>query len=97
MTDLERTVIDSIKDSEKIGGFEEPMDCLPLLHYLDEAKLRTYLDACGVQALCQRASYSLEYFKDEMQLSQEFIKYCKNQVKKSTGYLLEEAKHGECM
>ncbi len=93
VTDLERTVIDSIKDVEKIGGFEELMNCLSLVHYLDEAKLRAYLDAYGVQALYQRAGYLLDYFREEMQLSQEFIEYCKNQVGKGTAYLLEEAKH----
>ena len=34
VTDLERTVIDSIKDFEKIGGLEELMNCLSLVHYL---------------------------------------------------------------
>jgi predicted transcriptional regulator of viral defense system len=93
VTDLERTVIDSIKDFEKIGGFEELMNCLSLVHYLDEAKLRAYLDSYGVQALYQRAGYLLDYFREEMQLSQEFIEHCKNQVGKGTAYLLEEAKH----
>lgn len=53
-----------------------------------------YLDAYGVQALYQRAGYLLEYFQEEMQLSQEFIDYCKNRVGKGTAYLLQEAKHG---
>lgn len=94
VTDLERTVIDSINDFEKIAGFEELLNCLSLIHYLDEVKLITYLDAYGVQALYQRTGYLLEYFSKEMKLSQEFIMYCKNQVGKSIGYLSEEAKHG---
>ena len=94
MTDLERTVIDSIKDFEKIGGFEELLNCLSSIHYLDEVKLRTYLDAYGVQALYQRAGYLLDFFRDEMKLSHEFIEYCKKQVEKGTAYLSEEAKHG---
>ncbi|NMA93013.1 MAG: transcriptional regulator [Firmicutes bacterium] len=93
VTDLERTVIDSIKDFEKIGGFEELMNCLSLVNDLDEVKLRAYLDAYRVQALYQRAGYLLDYFREEMRLSQEFIEYCKNRVGKSTAYLLEEAKH----
>lgn len=93
VTDLERTVIDSIKDFERIGGFEELLNCLSLVPYLDEAKLRAYLDAYGVQALYQRAGYLLEHFGEELQLSREFIEYCQNQVGKSTRYLSEEAKH----
>ena len=52
------------------------------------------MDAYGVQALYQRVGYLLEYFMKELQLSQKFIEYCRNQVGKSTGYLLEEAKSG---
>src|SRR5690554_5774601 len=33
VTDLERTVVDSIKDFEKIGGFEELLNCLSAIHY----------------------------------------------------------------
>ncbi len=39
ITDLERTVIDSIHDYKKIGGLEELMYCLEGVHYLDETKL----------------------------------------------------------
>jgi len=52
--DLERTVIDSIKDFEKVAGFEELINCLSLVHYLDESKLKKYLDANGIQGLYQR-------------------------------------------
>ena len=41
----------------------------------------------------QALGYLLDYFREEMQLGQEFIEYCKNQVGKGTVYLLEEAKH----
>ena len=60
MTDLERTVIDSIKDFEKIGGFEELMNCLSLAHYLDEAKFRAHLGAYRVRVLYRREVYLLD-------------------------------------
>jgi hypothetical protein len=44
VTDIERTVIESIRDYNKIGGFEELLNCLEGIHYLDEAKLLRYLD-----------------------------------------------------
>ncbi|MDQ2085635.1 hypothetical protein RBH29_04200 [Herbivorax sp. ANBcel31] len=43
MTDLERTVVDSIRDFNKIGSFEELLNCLEGIHYLDEKKLKHYL------------------------------------------------------
>ena len=51
ITDLERTVIDSIRDFNKIGGFEELINSLEGVHYLDEKKLKRYLDIYNTQGL----------------------------------------------
>ncbi len=58
ITDLERTVIDSIRDFNKIGGFEELLNCLESVHYLDETKLKRYLDIYNTQGLYQKARVS---------------------------------------
>jgi len=71
ITDLERTVIDSIGDYNKIAGIEELLNCLEGIHYLDESKL-------------------LKYFQNEMQISDDFISYCKGKIGKSRRYLLNE-------
>lgn len=92
ITDLERTVIDSIGDFNKIGGFKELIKSLEAIHYLDEKKLRQYLDIYNIQGLYQRAGYLLDYYRIEMQLSKEFNEYCKDKIGKSRGYLLSEAK-----
>ncbi len=91
VTDLERTVIDSIKDLEKIGGLEELLHCLECVYFLDESKLKSYLDGYDMQALYQKTGYLLEHYMKEMQLSDEFIKYCKSKIGKSTRYLLRES------
>ncbi|MGM0365710.1 MAG: type IV toxin-antitoxin system AbiEi family antitoxin domain-containing protein [Actinomycetota bacterium] len=90
ITELERTVIDSIRDFNKIGGFEELLNCLEGIHYLDENKLKVYLDAYGTQALYQKAGYLLEHYGKDMQLSREFIEYCKQKIGKSRRYLIRE-------
>ncbi|MFA5557738.1 MAG: type IV toxin-antitoxin system AbiEi family antitoxin [Flavobacteriaceae bacterium] len=92
ITDLERTVIDSIRDFNKIGGFEELINCLECVCYLDEAKLKRYLDIYNIQGLYQKAGYLLEHYKKEMQLSKEFVEYCKSKIGKSRRYLVSEAK-----
>jgi len=92
ITDLERTVIDSIRDLNKIGGFEELLNCLEGVHYLDEKKLKRYLDIYDIQGLYQRAGYLLDHYRNQMQLSMDFIKYCKDRIGKSRGYLVSEAK-----
>ncbi|HEY5561988.1 MAG TPA: type IV toxin-antitoxin system AbiEi family antitoxin [Clostridiaceae bacterium] len=90
VTDLERTVIDSVKNFEKIAGFEELINCLSAVHYLNEEKLIVYLDSYNIQALYQKTGFLLEYYMHEKQLSKAFIDYCKNKIGKSTRYLFKE-------
>ncbi len=89
VTDLERTVVDGIKDFEKIGGFEELIKSLEEVLYLDEVKLKKYLDGYDIKALYQKTGYLLDNFKDNMQLTDEFIRYCQDRIGKSTRYLLK--------
>jgi predicted transcriptional regulator of viral defense system len=90
ITDLERTVVDSIKDFQKIGGFEELLNCISAIHYLNEEKLIAYLDSYDIQALYQKTGFLLEQYIHEIQLSQSFIDYCKSKIGKSTRYLTKE-------
>jgi len=92
ITDLERTVVDSIRDFNKIGGFEELLNCLEGVLYLDENKLVRYLHVYDTQGLYQRVGYLLNHYRQEMQLSEEFIKHCKDRIGKSRQYLISEAK-----
>lgn len=92
ITDMERTVVDSIRDFNKIGGFEELLNCLEGIQYLDENKLNRYLDIYNTQGLYQRVGYLLDHYRKEIQLSKEFIEYCKSKIGKSTRYLLSETK-----
>lgn len=93
ITDLERTVVDSIRDFNKIGGFEELLNCLEGIHYLDEKKLKRYLDLYNTQGLYQKVGYLLDHYRKEMHISKEFIEYCKGKIGKSRRYLVIEAKN----
>lgn len=90
ITDLERTVIDSVSDYNKIAGFEELLNCLEGIHYLDESKLLEYLAINNTQGLYQKVGYLLQYYQKEMQISDDFINYCKGKIGKSRRYLLNE-------
>lgn len=92
VTDLERTVIDSIRDFNKIGGFEELLHCLEGVHYLDGKKLKQYLEIYNIQGLYQKVGYLLDHYCKEMQLSKEFIEYCKSKIGKSRRYLVSDLK-----
>ncbi len=91
ITDLERTIIDTIKDLNKITGLEECMKSLKMIPYLDESKLKVYLDDYNIQGLYQKAGFILEHYQKELQLSDLFIQYCKDKVGKSTRYLVSES------
>lgn len=92
ITDIERTVIDSIRDFNKIGGFEELLHCLEGIHYLDDKKLKLYLDIYDIQGLYQRVGYLLDHYRNEIQISKDFVDYCKSKIGNSTRYLISGAK-----
>ncbi|NLG94514.1 MAG: transcriptional regulator [Acetomicrobium flavidum] len=87
VTDLERTIIDSINDFERIGGLEELLRCLEIIPYVNEAKLLMYLKCYNKQILFQKTGYILEYFKDSLKLSDAFFKTCAAAIAKSVRYL----------
>ena len=87
VTDLERTVIDSINDFEKIGGLEELLRCLSVISYADETKLLRYLECYGKQFLYQKTGFLLEHFKDSMKISDGFFEQSAFHLKKSIRYL----------
>lgn len=91
VTTLERTIVDSIKDFEKIGGFEELLNCIESIPYLNENELIRYLDAYNLQFLYQKAGFLLEHYKNQFHLSDEFISYCRNKTGKSTRYLTKNS------
>lgn len=91
VTALERTVVDSIKDFEKIGGLEELLNCISSIHYLDEKVLMACLDAYNMQFLYQKTGFILEHYKNELQLSYAFIDFCKTKTGKSTRYLTKDS------
>lgn len=95
VTDLERTMIDSINDFEKIGGWEELLRSLSMIPYADESKLLRYLENYGKQVLYQKTGYVLEHFKKEMGISDSFFERCASHLSKSVRYLYHGLNNGE--
>lgn len=89
--DLERTVLDSIKEFEKISGLEELLRCLDMVSYLDEVKLMKYLQCYDSKILYQKTGYLLGVFP-RLHLSERFFDYCKNRIGSSVRYLYEDLK-----
>ncbi|WP_320122195.1 type IV toxin-antitoxin system AbiEi family antitoxin [uncultured Sphaerochaeta sp.] len=91
VTDLERTIVDTIKDFTKVSGLEELLACLSLVTYIDERKLMHYLSCYDIQFLYQKAGYILSLFPGT-KISKQFLISCEKQIQKSIRYLTPETK-----
>lgn len=87
VTDIERTVLDSINDFEKDMGFEELIQCISAIPVLKEDKLLEYLKLYNKHFLYQKTGFILEYFKNDLSLSNEFFDFCKKASGNSSRYL----------
>jgi predicted transcriptional regulator of viral defense system len=87
VTDVERTVLDSIRDFEKIGGLEETLNCVELILRLDENKLLAYLAEYGNGYLYQRTGYILNQSSAMFKLSDSFFAACQSKIPSAKRYL----------
>lgn len=94
ISDVERTVLDSINDLDKIAGLEEIITCLSAITYLDAEKLQHYLSEYDIQFLYQKTGFLLSHFKSELKLPDYFFTFCKNSIGKSKRYLSREHPKG---
>lgn len=93
VTTIERTIIDSINDFEKIAGMEELLRCLELVPYAAEDKLLDYLKQYDKQILYQKTGYILRHFQKQLRLSDDFFSECLKGIKDSVRYLYKGLEH----
>ncbi len=87
ITDIERTVIDCFDRIDRAGGLEELLHSISLITYLNEEKLKQYVDEYDKAVLYQKAGFILSYFQQQTKISNNFISYCKKNIGKSVRYL----------
>ena len=90
VTSIERTVIDSIADFEKIGGIEELVRCMQLIPSLSPDKLLSSLAMYHCGKLYQKAGYVLESFQKELDLPSSFFTECERHLPDSKSYFSKE-------
>lgn len=90
ITDIERTVIDSIYAFEKIGGLEEMLRCLDLIPSLRTERLQRYLSEYKLAYLYQKVGFILYHLKDRLDMSESFFDFCKHNSPKSKKYLYHQ-------
>ncbi|MDO4452840.1 MAG: type IV toxin-antitoxin system AbiEi family antitoxin [Lachnospiraceae bacterium] len=94
VTNLERTLVDSIKDMDKISGIEEVVENIESVHRMQEKRLLKYLELYKNQFLYQKMGYLLWQHREEMGLSDFFFEKCKKQIGKSKRYLTRDQEGG---
>lgn len=94
VTNLERTIVDSIKDMDKISGIEEVVQNMESVHRMQEKRLLKYMEVYKSQFLYQKMGYLLWPHKEQMGLSDSFFEKCKKQIGKSKRYLTRDQEGG---
>ena len=94
ITDLERTLVDSVKDMDKIAGIEEVIQDIGSMKRMHEKRVLKYLDLIANQFLYQKMGFLLSEYKEKMGLSNEFFDTCKSQIGKSKRYLTKDISNG---
>lgn len=90
VTGIEQTIVDSIKDFNKIAGLEEVLRCIMLVPGVREDKLLEAISAYNNMFLYQKCGYILEQLQDDLGLSNSFFEYLSRHVTDSKRYLIKE-------
>ena len=92
VTSVEQTVVDSIRDFEKIAGLEEVMRCMMLLPGLNEKKVLECLARNKNGFLYQKCGYLFEELEEEFHFSSHFFEECEKYSSDAKRYLMKESK-----
>lgn len=95
VSDKERTVIDSIKDMDKIAGVEEVVENIHNITTLREKRLLAYLECYKNQFLYQKTGFLLKSQQQRLGMSEDFFRICKDRVGASKRYLTKDCKKGK--
>lgn len=87
VTDKERTIADSIKDLNLIAGLEEVLSCVASVNSIDENKMLKYLAGYDSAFLYQKAGFIFSEYQTELDISDDFLKICKDRSGNSNRYL----------
>lgn len=92
VTSVEQTVVDSIRDFEKIAGLEEVMRCMMLLPGLNEEKVLECLARNKNGFLYQKCGYLFKELEEEFHFSSHFFEECEKYSSNAKRYLMKESK-----
>lgn len=94
VTSKERTIVDCIKDMDKISGLEEVNENISNFGKIDQNKIIDFLNEYNNQFLFQKTGFLLSKYKEQMKITDDFFDYCKTKIGKSKRYLTNENNNG---
>ena len=94
VTNIERTIIDCVKDMDKIAGIEEVVQNIESIGRMQEKRVLKYLELFQNQFLYQKMGYLLSERQEQMGLSDTFFNNCKEKIGKSKRYLTRDQEGG---
>jgi len=94
ITNIERTIVDCVKDMDKIAGIEEVVQNIESMGRMQEKRILKYLELFQNQFLYQKLGHLLSERKEQMGLSDAFFDNCKEKIGKSKRYLTRDQEGG---
>lgn len=94
VTNMERTIVDCVKDMDKIVGIEEVVQNIESIGLMQEKRVLKYLALFQNQFLYQKVGYLLSEHQEKMGLSDAFFDSCKERIGKSKRYLTRDQEGG---
>lgn len=76
VSSIERTIVDSIKDSGKYSELEETLNCIKLIPYISTKDILDYLEQINSKMLYKKVGIILSLFKDKFNIPDSFFKKC---------------------
>lgn len=86
-TSIEQTVVDSIRDFEKIAGLEETIRCIMLIPSLNEKMILECLARNDNGYLYQKCGYVFGNLRDDFHFSNKFLDECERHISGANKYL----------
>lgn len=86
VTSIERTIVDSIKDSGKHSDLEETLNCIAMIPYISIDAVLKYLEEINSKMLYKKVGSILSLFKDKFSIPDSFFETCHNISDSVTGH-----------
>ncbi len=86
VSSIERTIVDSIKDSGKYIELEETLNCIKLIPYISLKDILNYLEQINSKMLYKKVGMILSLFKNQFNISESFFKKCHEVSDSVKGY-----------